>query len=142
MPDGAAREDLLARDPAAQVKPPALRRTPAWFRTVPEVAALLEAAGRTRAAPPLGLIAPTGGRRVEALALTWRDVDCHKRSLTIRSRQARVAGRLFASDPRTVRSRRTPPSSSPVLDLLPEGRVEQARERERVHAANLWSETG
>ena len=57
----------------------------------------------------LVLIAASGRRRGEALALHWSDVDLDAGSIAVRGTLGRVGGKLVISEPKTDRSRRTVP---------------------------------
>ena len=138
--EGAVREGLLGRNPAAAVRPPRAARHAARFLSTAEVEALLDAARPTRSYPLLAFIAATGVRKGEALGLAWTDVDLRARQVSIRATLARVEGRLVTSEPKTASSRRTLPLSAAVVRLL--GDVAAEQERERRHAGNLWVDTG
>lgn len=138
--DGAVRDGLLARNPAAAVKQPAAPRREARFLSVAEVAALLAAADGSRYRTPLALIAATGMRKGEVLALRWADVDLDAVTLRIRGTLARVDGALVVSEPKTSKSRRSLPLSAGVVDLLRAHR--KAQVAERLHAGTAWTDTG
>jgi integrase len=111
--DGAVRDGLLARNPAAVVKRPGLARREAKHATAVDVTALLKAADGLRYRDVLLLIAATGMRRGEALALRWSDVDLDNGPVTVRGTLGRMGGRLVVSEPKTDRSRRTVPMCWP-----------------------------
>ncbi|MDZ7913562.1 MAG: site-specific integrase [Rhodococcus sp. (in: high G+C Gram-positive bacteria)] len=140
--DGAVRDGLLARNPAVAVKRPGIERTEAKHVEATDVTALLTVArqSKTRYYVPIALIAATGLRKGEALALRWVDIDLDKGTLNVRGTLSRVGGRLTVTEPKTQRSRRTVPLSPGVIALLGEHRVAQDAERE--NAANLWTESG
>ena len=73
--DGAVRDGLLARNPAALVKRPGIERREAKHLDDADVTAVLRAAQASRYHPVLVLIAATGLRKGEALALRWDRVD-------------------------------------------------------------------
>ena len=66
--DGAVRDGLLAKNPAAVVKRPGVARREARHAAAVDVTALLNAADGLRYRAVLVLIAATGLRRGEALA--------------------------------------------------------------------------
>lgn len=142
--DGAVRDGLLARNPAAVVKRPGVERTEAKHVDAIDVTALLSAAkeSKTRYYAPMALIAATGLRKGEALALQWADLDLDrdKGSLNVRGTLSRVGGKLTVTEPKTQRSRRTVPLSPSVVSLLTAHRLTQDAEKEE--AANLWRENG
>ncbi len=138
--DGAVREGLLARNPAAGIRPPSVPRTHARFLTPAELAALFDAARHTRDYPLIAFLAATGARKGEALALRWVDVDLTKHTLAIGGTLTRVDGRLVRTEPKTASSRRSLPIPEPVATLLES--VAARHEQERANAANVWDESG
>lgn len=138
--DGAVRDGLLARNPAAAIKRPGVERTEAKHVESVEVTALLEAAKDSRYHPALVLIAATGLRRGEALALKWEHVDLEAGVLLVRGTLGRVNGRLLVTEPKTARSRRSVPLSPGVVALLRQHRKFQLEDRMR--AGNVWKDTG
>ncbi|WP_431231456.1 tyrosine-type recombinase/integrase [Mycolicibacterium psychrotolerans] len=138
--DGAVRDGLLARNPAAAVKRPTVQRTEARYLDVDEVAALLRAAESSRYHPALVLIAATGLRSGECLALRWDAVDLDAGTLRVTATVSAVAGRLTITEPKTVRSRREVPLNPAVVAMLRRHRAAQLAERMR--AANVWTDHG
>jgi integrase len=138
--DGAVRDGLLARNPAAVVKRPGLARREAKHATAVDVTALLKAADGLRYRDVLLLIAATGMRRGEALALRWSDVDLDNGTVTVRGTLGRIGGRLVVSEPKTDRSRRTVPIGAPLVAMLRAQRKQQAAEQ--LRAANQWENSG
>ncbi|NTU70251.1 MAG: site-specific integrase [Coriobacteriia bacterium] len=136
----AVRDDLLAKNPSARVAMPKAERTEARYLTASEVASLLRAAEDTRYHAALSLIAHTGLRSGEARALRWRDVDFGEKTLKVRGTLSRVDGRLEVTEPKTAKSRRTLPLTSAVVEILKTQR--RTQRRERLRAANLWTDTG
>ncbi len=134
--DGAVRDGLLARNPARQVKQPSVERVEAHFLTGEETRAVLGDAKKSRAWAVLVLIAMTGLRRGEALALTWADVDFDGGVLQVRRTLSRLGGELVATSPKTPKSRRMLPMSEPVVRLLKEHKANQAAER--LRAGRHW----
>ena len=84
----AVRERRLARNPAADAKPPTAREAKApemqcW--TAGQLAAFLRwAAGHSEHHPLWHVLAATGMRRGEALALRWRDVSLDAGTVSVR----------------------------------------------------------
>jgi integrase len=138
--DGAVRDGLLARNPAASVQRPGVARKEAGHLDPQRVIELLAAAERSRYHTALLLIATTGLRRGEALALRWSDVDLDAGVLRVRDTVQRIAGKLSTGEVKTARSRRTIPLSPAVIAVLRRHRVTQLEERMR--AANQWTDTG
>jgi integrase len=137
--DGAVRDGLLARNPATPVQRPGVARKEAAHLDPQRVTQLLAAAESSRYHTALVLIATTGLRRGEALALRWSDVDLDAGVLRVRETVQRIDGKLSTGEVKTDRSRRTIPLSPSMVALLRRHRVTQLEERMR--AANQWAET-
>jgi integrase len=138
--EGAVRDGLLAKNPAAAVKRPGIARREARHASVVDVTKLLLSADGLRYRNVLVLIAATGLRRGEALALHWSDVDLDAGMLVVRGTLGRVGGKLIITEPKTDRSRRPVPLPQPVVAML---RAHRARQNaERVAARDQWQENG
>lgn len=136
--DGAVRDGLMAKNPAAVVKRPGVARKEARHVDMVDVIKLLQCAEGLRYRNVLTLIAGTGLRRGEALALRWSDIDLDCAMLVVRGTLGRVGGKLIITEPKTDRSRRSVPLSAPLVAILRTHRVEQDAER---HAArDQWQE--
>lgn len=138
--DGAVRDGLLAKNPAAAVKRPGVERAEAKHLDRGAVAEVLAAARSSRYHPALVLIAATGLRRGEVLALAWDRVDLDAATLKVTATIGRIGGQLVISAPKTERSRRTVPLSPAVVELLRKHRAAQAAER--LRAGNQWQDSG
>ena len=138
--DGAVRDGLLARNPAAQVQRPGVERVEARHLDADDVARVLSAAASSRYHPALMLIATTGLRRGEALGLKWSEVDLDAGVLTVRGTLARIRNQLVITEPKTARSRREVPLHPGVVTLLRRHRT--AQKQERMRAANKWTDHG
>jgi integrase len=138
--DGAVRDGLLARNPAAQVGRPGVKRREAKYLPADTVTALLRAAEPSRYYPALVLIAGTGIRRGEAAALAWDAVDLDAGTMRIAATMSRVDGELVTTEPKTERSRRTVPLSPALVALLKKHR--EAQLEERLVAGNQWQDSG
>ncbi len=138
--DCAVRDGLIARNPAALVKRPGVERFEAKHLTDDELTAVLRAAEASRYHPVLMLIAATGLRKGEALALQWKHVDLDGSTLKVVATIGRVNHRLVITEPKTARSRRTVPLSPGVVSMLRKQRTEQ--KAERLRAGNQWTDTG
>lgn len=134
------RDGLIARNPMAGMVQPKVERTDATYLSPADVSALLAAARSSRQYSLLALIAATGLRKGEALALTWEDVDLDAGTLRVRGTLARVNGELVVTEPKTPTSRRTLALTPSVVSLLKSHRETQLFERRR--ACDLWRETG
>jgi integrase len=122
------------------VKRPGIARREAKHASAVDVTMLLKCAEGLRYRNVLVLIAATGLRRGEALALHWSEVDLDAGLLTVRGTLGRVGGRLLISAPKTDRSRRTVPIPPPLVTMLRAHRADQAAER--LAARNQWQDHG
>lgn len=138
--DGAIRDGMIARNPAAAVKRPGVQRTEVVFLDMAEVAAILKHAESSRYHRALVLIATTGLRRGEALALRWDKIDLNAGQLRVDWTIGRVDGELLITVPKTVSSRRAVPLAPAVVDLLRKQWAAQAAER--LRAGNQWTDSG
>ncbi len=136
--DGAVRDGVIARNPATAVKRPTIERTEAVHLGPDEVVALLGQVAGTRYHALFRLIATTGLRKGEALALKWDAVDLDEGALHVRGTLARSGNQLFVTPPKTVLSRRTLPLARAEVELLTELRATQLTEREL--AGPEWSD--
>ncbi|WP_276205456.1 site-specific integrase [Mycobacterium marseillense] len=138
--DGAVRDGLLARNPAALVRRPSVERTEAKHLDTDAVAAVRRAAQDSRYHGALTLIASTGLRRGECLELKWSDIDLDAGVLVVRSTLGRVGKRLVTTQPKTTRSRREVPLHPAVVTSLRKHRIAQLEDR--LRAANKWQDSG
>ena len=109
--DCAVRDGLLARNPAALVGRPGVARVEAKHLDAADVTALLKAAQASRYYAALTLIAATGLRRGEALALSWDRSNLDTGHLRVSATLGRVDGTLTVSEPKTATARRVVPLS-------------------------------
>lgn len=138
--DHAVENDLIARNPAHKVPRPLPEQDERRHLTPAELVKLLEAARGYRYHEAVSLIAATGLRRGEALALKWEDVDLLTGTVTVKGTLNRIGGKLVVTAPKSDRSKRTVYLSPGLVDLLATWKDRQ--ERERAHAANVWNDTG
>lgn len=138
--DGAVRDGLLARNPAAAVKRPGVARREAKHLDASEVQAVLKAAQASRYHAALALIASTGLRKGEALALRWDHVDLDGGQLKVVSTLSRIGKRLVISEPKTAKARRVIPLSPAVVTLLRRHRTTQ--KADQLKAGEHWTDSG
>ena len=100
--DGTVRDGLLARNPAVSVQRPGVARTEAAHLDPQCVTELLAAAEDSRYHTALLLIATTGLRRGEALALRWSDVDLDAGVLRVQDTVQRIDGKLSTAQSRRI----------------------------------------
>jgi integrase len=122
------------------VKRPGIERREAKHLPADAVSALLRAAQTSRYHGALVLIAGTGLRKGEALALHWSDVDLAAGTLNVRSTIARIGGELVCSAPKTTRSRRIVPLHPGIVAMLKRHKATQAAER--LAAGDQWLDCG
>ncbi len=134
--DGARRDKLIAANPMLEVKRPTVAKHEAKFMEPWQVKELLTAAEGARYFPVLKLIAASGLRRGEALALEWTDILFDKQILKVRSTVSRVEGALVKTSPKTANSRREIVLSPGMVEMLHAHRKLQVAER--LRAGNQW----
>ena len=139
--EGAKRDGLIAKNPiTGNVKRPKVTPREAEFLEASQVRELLAAASNSRYSSALELIAGTGIRRGEALALDWSNVDLAKGVIKIRWTLSRSGGELKRTPPKTANSRREIPVTDGMRDLLKKQRKRQITER--LAAGNQWKDSG
>jgi integrase len=119
----AVKWQMLARNPADYVDLPkrkASSKTRALSKQ--EVERFIEATRRSKWHTFFHLMVGTGLRPSKALALTWKDVDLAKGTLTVRHSLGWLKGekRFVFNDPKTASSRRTVPLPYGLVKLLSE----------------------
>lgn len=127
--DTAVRDDLLADNPVAGVKRPKVDRTDAKFLPIEDVAKLLSETKDMRYHEALRLIASTGVRRGEALALRWSDVRFDRREIRVQYTVAKVDRELVLTKAKTDGSVRWVPLSTAMVDMLRARKTVLKRER-------------
>ena len=138
--DDARLDNLVADNAALRVRRPRVARTEARHLSPDEVAAVLANAEGLRYRNVLVLIAATGLRRGEALALRWEHVDFTDGSVRVSDTVSRIDGELVVSEAKTDRSRRTVPLPPAIVSMLRAHRATQAGER--LHAGRRWTDSG
>jgi integrase len=138
--DGAVRDGLIGTNPAARVARPPVPRTEARYLTDDDAATLLAAAENSRFYPALSLIAATGLRRGECLALSWDQVNFDTATIKVVATISRIHNRLVISAPKTPRSRRIVPLSPAMVAML--RRHKTTQNTERLRAGARWTDSG
>ncbi len=98
---------LLAINPAGAVTPPKIEAREIEFLTREELAELLNGANGTPLHTPLLVLATTGLRRGELLALRWTDVDLDRGLLTVNQSLEETKDGLRFKSPKTTKGRRS-----------------------------------
>ena len=137
--EDAMREELLEKNVAKLVRPPAAPKSDRHPLTLEEIRALFKSTRDDRLHAMFVVLALLGLRRSEVLGLRWEDVDLVNASMQIRRGLHRLDGQLQVMPTKTVRSRRTIPLPSPVLAVLREHLSSQERERE--HLGPRWPDS-
>jgi integrase len=139
----AVREELVFRNVATLVRPPAVPKPHREPMTADEAATLLKAADHDALGPLWLLLIGTGLRKGEALALRWTDVDLDERTLTVARAVRRVRyndgggskWRLEEAAPKTASSCATIAVPGFVCERLRKHRVAQLK---RQVARGTW----
>jgi integrase len=133
----AVRDGLIARNPVSAVQRPALPHREASALDAADLARLLAAAKGSRLEALWLLLAGSGLRRGEALALRWSDLDGDV--LRVRRSLSRIAGAgLVEHEPKTSRARRVVDLSPQLLSALAAHKARQAAER--LAAGPHWTD--
>ena len=127
----ATQRGRIHRNVATLVDPPAQRRSEAVTALdLEEARAVLTAAASSRNSARWTVALALGLRQSEALALQWRDIDFHNRSLSVRRTLHRAkGGGLVYEAPKTRRSERKLALPGPLVAALLTHKAEQLGER-------------
>ena len=136
----AVLDGLIADNAAAKTPRPRVARREARHLSASAVVKILAAAEHERYARVLTLIAGTGLRRGEVLAMRWDAVNLTAGTLKVAATMNVVDGAIEVSEPKSGRSRRTIPLSPAMVSLLKAQRATQAEER--LRAGELWTDSG
>ncbi|MEV6355814.1 tyrosine-type recombinase/integrase [Streptomyces hydrogenans] len=136
----ACREELVSRNVATLVEPPAVaaRELSPW--SLDETLDFLAAARKDPLYAAFVLAIALGFRRGEVVGLRWENVDLDKREIRVRTQRQRVAGEVYEDDPKGRRRKQTLPLPAICVAPLRWQRLKQAAARER--AGEKWTETG
>lgn len=135
--EAAVDDELLAANPAAKVARPVGSGDEARHLSPDELRRFLTAVKDYRYHAALELIAATGMRRGEALALKWSDVDLVDGIVHVRGTLARVDGELVVTDTKTRKSKRDYPLAPGVVDILARHKDEQEAEAKKLKGIRI-----
>jgi integrase len=108
----------IGSNPFDNVSPPPREKTQSKFLTRDQTRELVDAARDNRYYVAVKLLAETGLRRGEALALKWSDIDLDKQTLWVRGTLARTDKGLYVTSPKTQASVRQIHLSTHLAGLL------------------------
>ena len=136
MLDTAVRDGVVIQNVASTIARPKVDRQEADYLSPAQPRTVLDALNGHRLEPLMLLLASTGLRIGEALALRWTDLDLDAPRLRVTGTVRRVGGRVERTAPKSQRSRRTLPLSPAVVEALRSWRKVQAAER--LRAGTSW----
>src|SRR5262245_50297200 len=125
----AAVAGLIARNPAANVRPPRAPRNETATWSAEDVSAFLRSVETDRLYALWALLATTGMRRGEALGLKWSDVDLDERRVTIMRGLVLASAKVLESPPKTAAAGRMVVIHPRTADALRAHRKRQLEER-------------
>lgn len=124
--------ELIRRNPASAIDPPAITPPAVRYWTPEQTAAFLQAeGGHATYGTFWTLLILTGMRAGEARALRWTDVDLERRTITITRTVTRDATSrdVIGDTTKTKNSRRTIPLPATCVELLRRHRIHQLEQR-------------
>ena len=130
----AAKMELISRNPVASVSPPPLEKKEAFSPVVASVRRLLahaEADGH-HLWPCLHLLAYTGLRRGEALALEWTRVNLDKQLMTVAASLVTTARGILVEQPKTSSGQRVVDLDSRTVEILRDHRKRQEKDAQAL----------
>ena len=137
----AVRWGRLSRNPIDAADPPRVNGSGREMKTwsAEQLAAFLKATRDDRLHALWHLLAMTGMRRGEALALKWDDVDLEAASLSVRRALIPNGKDVVVSEPKTARGRRVVALDPGTVEVL---KGQAARQLEEQAKAKSWTDTG
>lgn len=126
----AIRWQMLKQNPCLNVELPKQQRKEMQALSPEQAANFLTAIRDNRYGLLFSLLLATGIRPSEALALQWSDIDWRRGSITIQRKLTRLRNNGWQfDDPKTVKSRRSIPLPSSLVEALKAHRKAQLEER-------------
>lgn len=114
----AVKQELIPRNPADLVEPPAINHYEATTLNEVQVRQLLSSCFGTDIYLPILLAVSLGLRRGEVLALQWSDIDWQYKTVTIRHSASYTRDGMYLGSPKSRSSRRTLILPDIVIDAL------------------------
>jgi integrase len=136
----AVRWEVVTRNVAEAADPPRVAAPTVQAWTAENVATFLDHTAEDRLGPLWLLLAETGMRRGEALALRWSDVDLAASQAIVQRTAVLVAKKVTFSEPKTRGSRRLVPLPMGTVSALRDHRKRQAEER--LAAGSVYADHG
>jgi integrase len=136
----AERLELVPRNVARSVRPPAPPQRKVRALTPEEARRLLATAREERLYPLLVLAVTTGLRRGELLALRWQDASFREGLVRVERTLLRLDGRLVFGEPKSRSSVRTVPVPPAALAVLRAHRKRQLADSAGL--GDLWQDFG
>ena len=136
----AVADGLVARNVAAQARPPRARPVEMHTWTATQVGIFLASVRDHRLYAAWLLLATLGLRRGELLGLRWQDVDTDAGRIAVRRTLVMVSGKPALAEPKTAKGRRSITLAPDVADALRRHRAQQAAERLAWGAG--WTDSG
>lgn len=134
----AVEDNLIGRNVAAAVKPPAVPSTEMTTLGPEQVKRLIAESEQSRIGAIFVVAATTGMREGELLGLTWGDVDLAGGTVRVRRTLAKIRqGEPVYQEPKTASARRTVSLSNTAIEALKAHRKRQVAERLE---AKLWED--
>jgi integrase len=137
--DTAVRDGLLRTNPCSKVARPQPDTEEAKYLTVDQIQSVIQQA-QGSLKPLLTLMALTGLRIGEILALHWDDLDLERGALTVNGTLVPGTNGLIIQKPKTKRSQRTIPLVEVAVQALREQK--RIQNQERLKAGPLWQDHG
>ncbi len=114
----AVRDEAVTRNVCADLDRPKVDTAEADYLTPDQLRRVLAAMEGHRLQPLVLLLASTGLRIGEALALRWRDMDLDAHRLRVTGTIQHVGGEVRRTAPKSARSQRSLPLSPAVVEAL------------------------
>jgi integrase len=125
----AMADGLVARNVAAQARPPRARPVEMHTWTAAQVGTFLASVREHRLYAAWLLLATLGLRRGELLGLCWKDVDLAAGRMAVRHTLVMVSGKPALAEPKTAKGRRSITLAPDVAEALRRHHARQAAER-------------